>query len=324
MKAARIALYLAVAGVFSACAYVPPKEGPARRVSPDYTATGEVEDARAFLYGNITLLEFDTAPAFLAVRDEKGGSVSYERVGRYYRLPRVLDNFTVWVNGRSVTFSAPMSTRVFSAPIAKAPSQAPDASNGPEVVKVAAAEVAPVKPGDEDVAALLKLSEAQLAEVRHLLDQANKNPKSTGQELFDVNRRLDEIEARMVTAAAAIVQVSFPTGSTAFKPSTEVAEVLIAAGKAADQVNVRGRTDAKVAGTLDAKIALGRALAARKFLVDHGISADKIKVFSQADGDFAAPNNTKQGRALNRRVEIEFVNARIAELKGQSVKLAGK
>ncbi len=306
MKAARIALYLAVAGVFSACAYIP-KEGPARRVSPDYTATGKVEGARAFLYGNITLLEFDTTPAFLAVRDEKGESVSYERVGRYYRLPRVFDNFTVWVNGRSVTFSAPISTRVFSAPIAKVPAQAPDASNGP---------------GDEALAALLKLSEAQLAEVRHLLDQANKNPKSTGQELFDVNRRLDEVVARMVTAHAAIVQVSFPTGSTAFKPSAEVAEVLIAASKAADQVNVRGHTDAKVAGALDAKIALGRALAACKFLVDHGISVNKIKVFSQADRDFAAPNNTKQGRAFNRRVEIEFVNARIPELKGQSVKLA--
>lgn len=158
--------------------------------------------------------------------------------------------------------------------------------------------------------------------MRRLLEQASTNPKATGQELFDVNARLDEIEARMVTAAAAIVKVSFPTGSTAFNPSPEVAEVLIASGKAADRVNVRGRTDSRIAGSLDAKIALGRAMAARKFLVDHGVSADKIRVFSQADGDFAAPNVTKEGRALNRRVEIEFVNARIAELKGQSVKLA--
>lgn len=318
MKAARIALCLAVAGAFSACAYIPPNEGPSRRVSPDYTATGEVEDARAFVYGKITLLEFDTTPAFLAVRDEKGESVSHERVGRYYRLPRVLNNFTVWANGRSVTFSAPMNTRVFSAPTIKLPAKSPEA------VKVAAEAAPRVTPGDDDLAALLNLSKVQLSEVRRLLDQADKNPKSTGQELFDANQRLNDIDARMVSAAAAVVQVSFPTSSTAFKPSAEVAEILISAGRAADVVNVRGRTDSKRAGRLDAQIALGRALAARKFLVDHGVSADKIKIVSQPDGDFAAPNNTKEGRALNRRVEFEFVNPRIPELKGQSVKLAGK
>lgn len=318
MKPARIALCVAAAGLFSACAYVPPKEDAARRVSPDYMATGGVEDARAYVYGSVTLLEFgNSAPSFVTVRDASDESVEYERVGRYYRLARVLDNFTVWANGQSVTFSAPMTTRVFSAaPVAA------DEAKAPEVVKLAALEVPASKPGDEDVAALLKLCESQLADVRRLLEQASSNPKATGQELFDVNARLDEIEARMVTAAAAIVKVSFPTGSTAFNPSPEVAEVLIASGKAADRVNVRGRTDSRVAGPLDAKIALGRAMAARKFLVDHGVSADKIRVFSQADGDFAAPNVTKEGRALNRRVEIEFVNARIAELKGQSVKLA--
>lgn len=322
MKPARIALCLAATGLFTACAYVPPKEDAARRVSPDYVATGTVEDARAFVYGKVTLLEFDTTPAFVAVRDASGASVEYERVGRYYRLARVLDTFTVWVNGRSVTFSAPMTTRVFSAPIAAAPVQAAEAAQAPEAVKVAALEAPTAKPGDEDVAALLKLCEKQLAEVRGLLDAASKNPTATGEELFKVNERLDEIEARMVTAAAAIVKVTFPTGGTAFNPRPEVAEVLIASGKAADRVNVRGRTDSRVAGSLDAKIALGRAMAARTFLVDHGVSADKIRVFSQAEGDFAAPNVTKEGRALNRRVEIEFVNARIAELKGQSIKLA--
>jgi flagellar motor protein MotB len=37
-----------------------------------------------------------------------------------------------------------------------------------------------------------------------------------------------------------------------------------------------------------------------------GVLAEKINVFSQADGRLIAPNFTK-GRALNRRVEIEFL-----------------
>jgi outer membrane protein OmpA-like peptidoglycan-associated protein len=46
-------------------------------------------------------------------------------------------------------------------------------------------------------------------------------------------------------------------------------------------------------------------LAARNFLVKNGVLAEKINVFSQKGGRLIAPNITK-GRALNRRVEIEF------------------
>ena len=323
MKPARIALYLAAAGLFSACAYVPPQESATRVVSPDYTATGGLMEARAFVYGSVTLLDLGgAAPAVLSVKDEAGASVDYERVGRYYRLARVVDNFTVWANGQSVTFSAPMTTRIFSAPTKATPEKVPELAQAAAVVTVASLDKPAVQPGDEDVAALLKLCESQLAEVRRLLDEGSRNPKATGQELFEAQQRLDEIEARMLTAAAAIVKVSFPTGGTAFRPSPEVAQVLIASGKAADSINVRGRTDSRVAGPADSRIALARAMAARKFLVDQGINPEKIKVFSRADGDFAAPGVTKEGRAMNRRVEIEFINARIAELKGGPVKLA--
>ena len=314
MKPARLALYWAAAGLFSACAYVPPTETAASRVSPDYMATGGIEDARAYVYGSVTLLEFGkSSPALVMIRDESGASVDYERVGRYYRLARVVDNFTVWANGRSVTFTAPMTTRIFSSPTT--------AAQAADVVKVARVTA---QPGDvsihardratttfgrayasnEDVAALFKLCESQLTEVRRLFDEGSRNPKATGQELFGVYERLDEIKARMLTAAAATVKVFFPTGGTAFRPSPEVAGILIASAKAADSINVHGRTDARVAGPADARIALARAMGARKFLVDHGINPEKIKVFSQADGGFAAPNVTKEDRAMNRRVEI--------------------
>lgn len=318
MKTPRLALALAVSAILSACAYVPLNQAAARRVSPDYTASGSIEDARAYVYGDHTVIEFDKAePAFLLVRDQTGESVKVEKVGRLYRLDRRLDSFTLWLNGSSATFTAAVVTRVFSAPVA-----APVVAE-PEPVK-AAPEVTKAAPDDVDVAALLKLSEKQLEEVRQVLAAANKNPKATGAELYAVNARLDEIEARLVTAAAAIVRVSFPTASTDFKPSADVARVLIASAKDAQTINVRGHTDARIAGPADAKIALGRALAARKFLVDNGIDGKKINVFSTAAGDFTAPNLTNEGRAANRRVEVEFVNSRIADLKGQAVKLAGK
>lgn len=319
MKTSRIALYLAAAGLFSACAYVPPQEATTRVVSPDYTATGGLIEARAYVYGSVTLLDLGgSTPAALSIKDEAGASVNYERVGRYYRLARVVDNFTVWANGQSVTFSAPMTTRIFSAPKKTIPEKMPELAQTADVMTVASLD----KPGDEDVLALIKLCESQLSEVRRLLDKSSLNPKATGQELFETQQRIDEIEARMLTAAAAIVKVSFPTGGTAFRPSPEVAQILIASAKSADSINLRGHTDSHVAGPADSRIALARAMAARNFLVNQGISPEKIKVFSRADGDFAAPSVTKEGKAMNRRVEIEFINSRIAELKGGPVKLA--
>jgi uncharacterized protein YqiB (DUF1249 family) len=99
----------------------------------------------------------------------------------------------------------------------------PEPAQAANMVTVAKVESPAVRLGGEDVSALLKLCKSQLAEVRRLLDEGSMNPKTTGQELFDVHRRLDEIEARMLTAAA-VVMVSFPTGGTAFRPSPEVAE----------------------------------------------------------------------------------------------------
>lgn len=139
MSAKRIILALSLSAQLAACAYMPPDENAednprayldwgfsslkfdpdmlltsfalkpmdenARiRISQDYAASDNVQDARAYIYGERTLLEFGKAPALLVVKDETGETVEYERVGRYYRLSRLLQRFTVMVNGRSISF----------------------------------------------------------------------------------------------------------------------------------------------------------------------------------------------------------------------------
>ena len=106
---------------------------------------------------------------------------------------------------------------------------------------------------------------------------------------------------------SAIVFFTFPRYSTAFNPGSDIATVLIQSAKTADHIDISGHTDAQVAGPRDAKIALGRALAARNFLVNNRVLAEKINVFSQADGRLIAPNITKGRAFVNRRVEIEFL-----------------
>jgi outer membrane protein OmpA-like peptidoglycan-associated protein len=306
MKYARM-FFTTLAVALSACSFNTP-EGSQRGVSPDYVAVGDL-DAAAIVYGRVTVVEFDKAPSNVVIRDDNGNPLPFERVGRHYRLSHVVPKFTVWANGHAAAFSAVTTTRVFP--------PRPETHQAAKIETNVAPE--PADSANDDVAALLKLAEAQLAEARQLMDQSKKAPGNTSKELSEVTARLDLAETRLITAAAAIVRVSFPSSSTTFKPSIEVSKVLIESGKSAEQVNIHGRTDSKVAGDQDAKIALARALAARTFLVDNGVSADKIRVFSRADGDFVVPNSTKEGRALNRRVEFEFVNKRIGEQKSRSV-----
>lgn len=313
MKLKNIAAILASAAIVGACAYVPPTAGETRRVSPDYNATGTVEGVRAFVQGQVSIVEFDNEPAFITIRDEAGATVDYERSGRFLRLDRALDTFTVWSNGRSITFSAPVTTRVFSAK--------PKSAAKPAAPAVTPEMIAAIR-ADAELVMLLKLSQVQLGEVRKILDKANTDPNNSGAVLFEAQNRLDEIERRLIRSSAALVSVSFPTNSTKFQPAPEVAKVLIATAKNADRVTVHGHTDAKVAGSRDGKIAEGRAEAARKFLVDNGVAPNKITVQSTAEGDFLAPNMTKEGRARNRRVDIEIVSARLSELTGRTVKLA--
>lgn len=316
MKYQLIGSALAASVVLSACAFAPHADETSQPVSADYAASGAGIDIRAYVYGSRTVFELDATAPFVTVKDAGGQSVEFEKVGRHYRLSRQLDDFTVWVNGRRVNFAAVSTTRVFSS---NAASPLP-----PAAVKITASAAPNSNPSDMDVLSLLRLSERQLRDVRAVIEGSDKSAALKEAELWLINSRLDEIEARLVSASAAVVRVSFPSNSVAFKPDPKVAKVLIDSAKLANQVNLSGHTDSQVAGPLDAKIAQGRAMAARKFLIDNGVDSKRITVASKAEGSFLAPNSTDKGRAVNRRVELEFVNSRIAALSLRVVELAAR
>jgi type VI secretion system protein ImpK len=51
-------------------------------------------------------------------------------------------------------------------------------------------------------------------------------------------------------------------------------------------------------------LSLARAESARNALVGHGFPADRVRIEGKADKDPIVPNNTRENRALNRRVDI--------------------
>ncbi len=327
MKVVRVLFLITFTAFLSACTtFMPPEEVcVARRVSADYIMTGTVENMRAYVYGNRTFLELDTSSSpSLLVTDEVGAFVTYEKIGQLYRLARRLDNFNVRVNHQLASFVA--TTPLMS--VAKS-TKTPVLLAKPAV---AVAKLFPVKPpvatrpSDNDVALieqLLVLSEKQLQAMRQTSVSIRKKShqsqsKSNKLNSNNLNARVDTMEERFVTASAASLQVHFAPASVLFKPNPEVEKILLSSARIAQQIVVRGYTDAAVSGQINTKVALSRALDTRQFLMNNGIPSEKIKVFAQEDGDDSASNLTSEGKAFNRRVEIELVHPLIAELRGKN------
>lgn len=93
-------------------------------------------------------------------------------------------------------------------------------------------------------------------------------------------------------------------GVTLQIPWTQETELLTLITNAS-QIEIRGRTDAKIRSRRDEAVALKRALVTRRYLVAHGVSPSKINLNYMSGGDFVADNETSEGRYKNRRVEIE-------------------
>lgn len=114
-------------------------------------------------------------------------------------------------------------------------------------------------------------------------------------------------EARTVAQGepvSGMVSVLFADNSTAFRPTPEQAEML-ADAKDAAMVTINGRTSTNKPSQRDEGLALARAVAARAWLVERGVSPLKIMLNYASATDYAADNTTTEGRKLNQRVEVE-------------------
>ena len=82
-----------------------------KEVSQDYGATGATTGVSAYVYANHTVIEFDQepslawlAPSIISITDEDNQVIGYERLGRFCRLNRKYDYFSLRVNGRLTAF----------------------------------------------------------------------------------------------------------------------------------------------------------------------------------------------------------------------------
>jgi outer membrane protein OmpA-like peptidoglycan-associated protein len=83
-------------------------------------------------------------------------------------------------------------------------------------------------------------------------------------------------------------------------------DVLGDAARSANRIYLHGHTDAFVASEAGTAVAIGRAVEVRRLLVSLDVESERIRLFYRGAGNFVANNSTPEGKALNRRVEIEL------------------
>lgn len=92
--------------------------------------------------------------------------------------------------------------------------------------------------------------------------------------------------------------------STARQRLRAVAEALRA--NPAAEIVIEGHTDSIGSDSFNAQLSQRRAEAVRQFLVDEGIPMHRIRAVGRGEEEPLADNDTPEGRANNRRVEIHF------------------
>lgn len=147
----------------------------------------------------------------------------------------------------------------------------------------------------------------ELQNTKQALDEALADKANCQAKLSQVNKTLDDIERQMESVGTAILRVNFGFDSSKFEPSKEVGEALVAAGKKAKRVNVRGHADNAGAAEINRRVALERALSAKRYLITQGVDKNKVFAFSRGSAEPVGDNTTAEGRAKNRRVDVEFV-----------------
>ena len=74
-----------------------------------------------------------------------------------------------------------------------------------------------------------------------------------------------------------------------------------------DNILIKGYTDARGTKAYNKRLSIKRANIVKKYLIELGISNNRIKVQGMGEDNPIATNNTKDGRRMNRRVTIETI-----------------
>jgi outer membrane protein OmpA-like peptidoglycan-associated protein len=151
----------------------------------------------------------------------------------------------------------------------------------------------------------IQKSKAELAMEREARLKAEQNAAAAVQSLRELAQIKEDARGTIITLEGSVLFVS---GKAELLPLAkqkldEVAKALTDLDPK-QTITVEGHTDSRGADDMNQKLSEDRASAVRAYLVERGVKPDRIKSVGRGETNPVASNDTPEGRANNRRVEI--------------------
>lgn len=285
----------AAAGILAACSATLPQRAEAPGASSpvmsfehhnfNYALTDRerVQLIQAFDDGQKTYLQFTRAPSQpIIVENSADKSVlGYLPNGAYLVIPGVYDHLTVKIGQQSASITNYAAVARANTPTA-VPGSRPEAQSP---VELARAQVLQTQ---------IDALQARVRDLESQLVTAHAAGRAAG-----VYVNADGVSPRVV--------IRFGNNSHVVEIDEGLLQALTRTAQAARRVYLHGRTDAFTLTPGAAELAVERATAVKQLLVAQGMSPNRIRIFYRGAGGFAADNHTVEGKAANRRVEIQMI-----------------
>ncbi|MGB5812250.1 MAG: OmpA family protein [Polyangiales bacterium] len=156
----------------------------------------------------------------------------------------------------------------------------------------------------ENASAQLDATQGALASERQARLAAEKRAEDALEALEDVANVQQDANGLKITLSGAVI---FKTNSSDLRDVaktrlTEVADAI--EGYPDKSIVVEGHTDARGPEGYNQQLSQRRAETVRSYLISQGVASDRIRAVGKGESEPLAENDTAEGRANNRRVEI--------------------
>jgi len=335
MMALKRAIWPLMAAPIGACIATDPTLEPA--VPSGYHFRYSVVDqdrihlVQAFDDGSNTYLQFeDVPPAATEIRETaRGAPVRYTVEPHFLIAPGVYAALRVSVGGQSATVTnddAGPADVPSTPPIERVPAHetgAPEESAAMFSQFAVADPVARVQLPPSSVAepmtpyrappvgipeALQTMSPTlRVATLKQEIATLEERVRFLSEELEEAHRtgRGSTLYMRDIAGSPRIA-IKFDDNSAAVRIDETLLGAVGNTVRAANRIYLHGHTDAYVASDAGTQLAILRAVEVRALLISLNVEPQRMRMFYRGAGNFVANNSTTEGKALNRRVEIEL------------------
>jgi outer membrane protein OmpA-like peptidoglycan-associated protein len=281
MKLTQISVCVALALTCTSCALTP-KEANTSSIKFNY----KIENAspngvvQVFDMNGSTLVQIKNIrlrmPIFL---DEFNNEIAHEIIGETAKLVGIHKRFSIVANGMT---SNVIRNKYEDSNVIGLPKEQSKASAIPDKYKNAS---------EEELRLEVERMKKELIDLREFISQGSSD---SGQ-----------AKSTQLMRSTNNLIVEFQNNSDVFVPNQEIKLALIKLAKESSGISVKAYTDSTVVNSITTALAKSRALSAKNWLIANGSSPKKITLAYEAAGHFIADNKTKEGKAKNRRVEIQ-------------------